>query len=129
MRLLLDTNALLRTFLHSQRIPTQVRDIIADVENEIFVSAAAVWEIATKVAVGKLRLPADTTDYLRSRFTAFDFNHLPITYEHALATAHLPMHHRDPFDRILIAQALLEGLTIITGDRLFEQYGVATLLV
>ena len=129
MKLLLDTNALLWTFLHSARLPAQVREIIADLENEIFVSAAAAWEIATKVSVGKLRLPADTTDYLRSRFAAFDFNHLPITYEHALATRHLPMHHRDPFDRILIAQALLEGLTIVTGDSLFQQYGVTTILV
>lgn len=129
MKLLLDTNTLLWTFLHSSRLPAQVREILADLENDIFVSAAAAWEIATKVSVGKLRLPADTTDYLQSRFEAFDFKHLPITYEHALATRHLPMHHRDPFDRILIAQALLEGLTIVTGEKLFQQYGVATILV
>jgi PIN domain nuclease of toxin-antitoxin system len=97
---------------------------LADPDNEVVVSAVSVWEAAIKRAQGRLDLvPED----LRAELDVAGFDSLPITQEHGIAAGALPLHHKDPFDRMLIAQARLEGLTIITRDRRFAPYDVALL--
>jgi PIN domain nuclease of toxin-antitoxin system len=87
------------------------------------VSAASTWELAIKSALGKLRLPADVASAIR----AAGFDELEVTIDHGMTAGELPLHHRDPFDRMLVAQARLEGLTIVTRDPSFEPYGVPLL--
>jgi PIN domain nuclease of toxin-antitoxin system len=106
------------------KLRRSTRDAIEDPANEVLVSAVSVWEAAIKRALGKLQvLPAD----LRAELDVARFAPLPVTWEHGLAAGDLPRHHGDPFDRLLIAQAELEGLTIVTTDREFLPYGVALL--
>jgi PIN domain nuclease of toxin-antitoxin system len=92
-------------------------------ENDVSVSAASVWEVGIKRALGKLQVPRDVLRALRDA----GFEALPITWDHGLAAASLPPHHRDPFDRMLVAQARLEGLTLVTRDPIFAVYGVPVL--
>ena len=123
MRLLLDTHALLWWLEDSPELSADARERIADGSNEVAVSAASAWEMAIKQAAGRLRVPDDLGDALE----ASHLMPLPITLEHAFRAGSLPPHHQDPFDRMLIAQALIEGLTIVTRDARFEPYGVPLL--
>jgi PIN domain nuclease of toxin-antitoxin system len=122
MRLLLDTNALL-WWLADDGLGTQARDAIADPENFVAVSAVSAWEISIKKALGKLTAPDD----LEHQVEAGGFTPLPITIAHGSAAEQLARHHDDPFDRMLVAQALAEGLTIVTRDKRFSQYNVAVM--
>ncbi len=122
MRLLLDTNALL-WWLADESLSAQARDAVADPANLVVVSAASAWEISIKKALGKLAAPDD----LEQQVDAGGFSPLPISIAHAIAAGQLPRHHEDPFDRMLIAQAFAEGLTIVTRDKRFEDYGAALL--
>ena len=122
MRLLLDTHALL-WWLADEGLTTQARDAIADPANLVAVSAASAWEISIKKALGKLAAPDD----LEQQVQEGGFSPLPISIAHALAAGQLARHHEDPFDRMLIAQALAEGLTIVTRDKRFNDYGVPLL--
>ena len=124
LRILLDTQVLLWWLADDQRLGGEVRAVLADPENEVFVSAASVWEAAIKRALGKLRFE---TAGLVAVLASGGFQALPINALHALAAAELPRHHEDPFDRMLIAQAAALGLTIVTHDRAFEAYGVAAM--
>jgi PIN domain nuclease of toxin-antitoxin system len=119
--LLLDTHAFLWAIDDNPRLSQKARNAIVDGNNIVFVSAATAWEIAIKKAIGKLRVPnGDYMDELKlHRFTPLD-----ITTEHALAVEHLPLHHNDPFDRMLIVQARLENLTLVTRDPRMKAYGV-----
>ena len=120
MRLLLDTNALL-CWLADEGLTVQARDAIADPENFVVVSAVSAWEISVKRALGKLTAPDD----LEHQVQAGGFIPLPITIAHGVAAGQLARHHDDPFDRMLIAQALAEGLTIVTRDKRFNDYNVS----
>jgi PIN domain nuclease of toxin-antitoxin system len=123
VRLLLDTSVLIWARVDSPSLDRGVRKAIGDSRNEVVVSAVSIWELSIKQRLGKLRLPAgDLVDDLASRFSL-----LPITPEHAWTAGQLPLHHRDPFDRLLVAQAQLEGLTLVTRDRAFGLYQVAVL--
>jgi len=122
VRLLLDTHALL-WWLADEGLTTQARDAIADPANLVAVSAASAWEISIKKALGKLTAPDD----LERQLQAGGLTPLPITIAHGTAAGRLPRHHEDPFDRMLIAQAFAEGLTIVTRDKRFDDYGVALL--
>lgn len=122
MRLLLDTHALL-WWLADEGLSDRAREAIADPANFAAVSAASAWEISIKKALGKLAAPDD----LEHQVQAGGFSPLPITIGHAVAAGRLPRHHEDPFDRMLIAQAFAEGLTIVTRDKRFDHYGVALL--
>lgn len=129
MKLLLDTNVLLWWFLRSDRLPDKVRATLARVENDVFASAVSTWEIAVKSAIGRLALPGEPGQYLPDRFRRARIQELPITAPHTYGVFALPRHHADPFDRLLIAQAQLEGMTIVTADRTFKKYDVRTLMV
>jgi PIN domain nuclease of toxin-antitoxin system len=121
MNLLLDTHAFLWAIDNNPRLTSKARDAIVDGNNIVFVSAATAWEISIKKAIGKLKVPdGDYLEELRlHRFTPLD-----ITTEHALAIENLPLHHQDPFDRMLIAQAQVEKLTLVTRDPRMKAYAV-----
>ena len=119
MKLLLDTHVVIWWQRDDRRMGREARRSIATADI-VWVSAAAGWEVAAKIAKGRLRLP----EPFRITIAADDFTELPFTLEHAEELARLPMHHRDPFDRILVAQARAEGATIVSHDRDLERYGV-----
>lgn len=118
-RLLLDTHIFLWWRGEPSRLTSEVRSRIATADI-VFVSAASAWEAAIKVSLGRLDLP----DTIEAGVTASGFEKLLITFSHAERAAGLPPHHRDPFDRMLVAQAQAEGLTLVTHDRLLEAYDV-----
>lgn len=122
MRLLLDTSALL-WWLVDKGLTDQAREAIADPGNLVAVSAVSAWEISIKKALGKLSAP----DNLEHQIQAAGFTPLPVTIAHGIAAGQLPRHHDDPFDRMLIAQAAAEGLTIVTRDKRFSDYKVTLL--
>ncbi len=122
MRLLLDTHTLI-WWAHDRPIAPDAGAAIRNPENRVLVSAASIWEAEIKVQVGKLELEVD----LAPGATAHGFEPLAVTFDHAVAAGRLPLHHRDPFDRMLVAQAQLEGLTIVSRDPVFDNYAVAVL--
>ena len=123
MSLLLDTPILLWWLSDDPRLPPAARGAISSGDNEVMVSAAAVWEIAIKKTVGRLEVPDDLLDVLAVN----DFQTLDITATHALLASNLPPHHSDPFDRMMIAQARAEHLSLISVDERFHQYDVELL--
>lgn len=123
MRLLLDTAVVLWTLADDAKLSREARAAIVAADNVVVVSAASAWEISIKRALGRLDAPEDLADALR----AARLEPLDITLEHATAAGALPRHHDDPFDRMLVAQAQAEGLTIVTRDRAFARYEVKTL--
>jgi PIN domain nuclease of toxin-antitoxin system len=129
VRLLLDTHIWLWWVLEPGKISQKAHDVIADKQNQILFSAAGVWEIAIKYRLGKLKLPMPPSAYVPTRLAAQRFELLPINAAHAAEVASLPDHHRDPFDRLLIAQAQIEGLTLLTADRAIKPYAVNKILV
>jgi PIN domain nuclease of toxin-antitoxin system len=108
----------------SSRLSPRARALVEDPENQLLLSAASSWEIAIKYALGKLPLPVPPPEYVPSRMETSGTSPLPIQHSHSLQAGSLPRHHADPFDRLLIAQAQLEGVPILTVDRQFEAYEV-----
>ena len=123
--LLLDTHVLLWWLADDPRLPKEIRTRIADPDSLIFVSAASIWEIGIKRAIGKLEAPAELVAVIHEE----GFLGLPIELLHAETASLLPPHHRDPFDRMLIAQSMLEQMTVVTADRRFESYGIKLMRV
>ncbi|HEY9769773.1 MAG TPA: type II toxin-antitoxin system VapC family toxin [Coleofasciculaceae cyanobacterium] len=121
MHLLLDTHTLIWWLANNSTLSITAKGAIANPDNLVFVSAASAWEIAIKKSLGKLQAPDD----LQKQIEETKFRPLAINIDHALAIEHLPYYHQDPFDRILIAQAIYEQLTIVTRDRIFKSYDVA----
>jgi PIN domain nuclease of toxin-antitoxin system len=124
MRILLDTHCWLWWITTPERLSAKVLQLLAEGRNELFFSAASSWEIAIKYALGKLPLPEKPEKFIPSRLARDAITPLPIHHIHALHVASLPPHHRDPFDRLLISQAQLEGLPIVTVDKQFENYEI-----
>jgi PIN domain nuclease of toxin-antitoxin system len=120
VKLLLDTHILLWWLEDSQSLTVPCRNLIAAQENVVFISAATIWEIRIKQSIGKLALPENFAEII----DAEPFERLSITNRHAHEVFHLPMHHKDPFDRMLIAQARLDDLTLVSHDKVFERYEV-----
>jgi PIN domain nuclease of toxin-antitoxin system len=124
MSLLLDTHVVLWWLADDPELPEEIKDRL-DHEPDVRVSAATIWEIAIKQARGKISAPADLPDRVRDS----GFRELPIDFAHAIAAERLPLIHRDPFDRMLVAQARCEDLTLVTRDSYCQQYDVAILRV
>ena len=124
MNLLLDTHALLWWLAGHPRLGREAHALIADPGHNVYVSAATAWEIAIKASLGKLVIPPDVSTWLPYQLESNRFVPLPITVAHALGVARLPPHHTDPFDRVLIAQAQAEGLTLVSSDEQLGRYGV-----
>lgn len=127
MRLLLDTHAFLWSAMEPETLSAQARKAIADPQNDVYVSAAAAWEIAIKVNRGKLIVPGDPIAWFPSRLRALAFADLPISSAHGSAAGSLPQIHNDPFDRIMIAQAQIEGLLFVTRDIENRKYPIHVL--
>ncbi len=123
MKLLLDTHVLLWWLESRSLLAAPAAAAIAAEDSQVFVSAATAWEMSIKRALGKLRCPEDLEDALAVN----RFQPLPITVRHGLLAGGLPPHHGDPFDRLLVAQAQAEGLTLVTRDPILGSYGVAAL--
>jgi len=124
MRILLDTHSFLWWITDDPRLSDHARKVISDGENELFFSAASGWEIAIKIHIGRLKLSQDPKQYILDQLRLNGIQSLSIHIHHALHVSNLPAHHRDPFDRLLIAQAHLEGLAIITTDANIHKYKV-----
>ncbi len=129
MRFLLDTHVWLWTLVSPDRIRPQVRSQLRDPSNTLFLSAASSWEIAIKYRIGKLPLPEPPARFIPARLARDGIAALAVEHHHAAALADLPLHHRDPFDRLLLVQARLEQLTLVTADRPLRAYEADLLLV
>ena len=127
MRLLLDTQCWLWWFTQPEKLNENVIEQIVEETNEVWFSVASVWEIGIKVSIGKLSLPGQIDDYVFTRMTRLGARSLEINASHALRAAALPLHHRDPFDRMLIAQAQVEDMTLVSADSALNQYEVSLL--
>lgn len=127
MRILLDTHVLLWWLLDDKIVSPAARAAIADDANDTLVSAASAWEIAIKYKTGKLPTVAPLMAHLENAILDEGFSGLAVTLRHGELAGNLPLHHKDPFDRMLIAQALAERLTLVSNERLFDRYGVARL--
>lgn len=123
MRFLLDSQALLWWLEAGPRLRDEARSAIENVENDVAFSVASIWELTIKESSGKLTLERD----VREAMLAQGFGELPVLGEHALAVRDLPWHHRDPFDRMLVAQARIDGRTLITADRRLAAYDVGVM--
>lgn len=117
MRVLLDTRCWLWLQTTPERIPDELLDTLADRSEELFLSAASAWELGIKHAAGRIELPEAPEVYVGRGMRQAGVRELPVSHAHALAAAALPPHHRDPFDRLLVAQTRLEDLTLVTADR------------
>jgi PIN domain nuclease of toxin-antitoxin system len=124
VRLLLDTHTLLWWLDGDRRLSRQARDVIADEDNEVWVSAASAWELATKARLGKLAGALDVASDVAGSLTRQGFLELPITVLHAQRAGGMRIDHRDPFDRMLIAQAQIEDLPIVTNEERFDGFGI-----
>ena len=123
MTLLLDTHVLLWWLDDNPALSTPARNAIADPTNLVMVSAVSIWEIVIKQALNKLTIPAD----FRQVLSREPLQYLDVTVDHAYAVGELPLHHRDPFDRMLIAQCTVEGLTLVSRDVAVKQYAISVL--
>lgn len=128
MKLLLDTHVLLWAAGNPERLSAEARALLNDPENELFFSAASIWEIAIKCSLGRDDFRVNPR-LLRRGLLDNGYSELPIGSEHAVSIDSLPMIHKDPFDRMLVAQAIVEGITLLTADSLVAQYPVAVRMV
>jgi len=129
VRILLDTQCWLWMAAFPEKLSARTRELVTANDHALYLSAASAWEIAIKHSRGKLQLPESPEQYVMSRCDRLRTEPLPIDHSHALRVAALPSHHRDPFDRVLVAQAQIEGLPILTGDPVFRLYDVDVLWV
>ncbi len=124
MRFLLDTHAFLWFIEGNARLSNTGKDYIEDQSHDLLLSIASLWQMAVKISLGKLDLPQPFAEFMQSHLALSSIGLLEISPQHTYAVADLPYHHRDPFDRLLAAQCLSEGLTLISSDAVFEKYGV-----
>jgi len=125
VKLLLDTHALLWFLLNDPRLSDNARRLVSDTRNDLLISPASYWEIAIKISLGKYTLTQDFESFMQEQVAKNDLRILPITIKHAAVLAKLPFHHRDPFDRLLVAQAICEQIPLVSGDVVFDKYSVA----
>ena len=126
MRVLIDSHVFVWTLLQDRRVSTAVRRIIFSNEHELFFSIVSLWELSIVIRLGRIRDLTSSIAFLHDQLGEFRITLLPLRYEDILATEHLDPHHRDPFDRLLIAQAVANDLTLLTGDVTVRRYPVKT---
>ena len=124
MRLLLDTHAFLWFLAEDRSLSASAKARIEDVRNEKFLSVASIWEMAIKIALGKLEIDAELGELIASGAEGNGIGLLDVRKEHALGVVGLPLHHRDPFDRLLVSQALIERMAIVGRDPAFDAYPI-----
>jgi PIN domain nuclease of toxin-antitoxin system len=124
VRLLVDTVTWIWSVSATQRLNQHATELLGDPQHELYFSAASAWEIAIKSALGKLNLPEPPRTLVPQESARLGLRPLPVNQGHALGVFDLPRHHRDPFDRLLVAQARIEGLTLLTADRDIQRYDV-----
>lgn len=124
MKFLLDTHAFLWFINGDEQLPSVARQLIADIDNEIFLSVASLWEIAIKFSLGKLTLGKPFHEIILGQLEINDFAMLPIDIDALNLVSNLPFHHRDPFDRMIIAQAMAEEMAVISKDTIFTNYSI-----
>ena len=124
MRFLLDTAVLLWSRAEEYKLNSRAKELLSSKSSELFLSAASVWEIAIKYALGTLKLHASPEAYIPEVLSRMDIHALNISLVHAIEAGKLSQHHRDPFDRMLVAQANTEQMVLLTADRIFEKYNV-----
>ena len=122
MKVIIDTHVLLWGLQDEKKLSPRVRVLLPSAD--VWISVASIWEILVKVQTGRLVLPGPVGDYLAATLTTNGVSVLPITFDHVRRLEELPLHHRDPFDRILIAQSLNEKLPLVSADQQFEKYPV-----
>lgn len=127
MKFLTDTNAFLWFITDSPRLPVKAKALLESRDNERLLSIASVWEIAIKTSLGKLTFRKPLEEFIPEQIAINGFTMLDIAVAHALQVARLPFHHRDPFDRMLVAQCLAEGLPLVSCDAALDAYGVQRL--
>ena len=120
---LIDTNILLWTLGSHDKLNQAYLELLTEPSNRIYLSAASTWEIAIKYRLGKMRLPKPPDEFITQAIADLNLIKLDVSHRHAVAVWNLPLHHRDPFDRLLIAQSKIEELTILTADETFKRYG------
>ncbi len=128
MKLLLDTHVLLWLQTEQERLGASLA-LLEDEANELFVSAVTTWELAIKVGLGKMAVPAAVLDFVETRAARIGATLMPISHAHAAGVVRLPEVHRDPFDRLLVSQAIAEGATLLTADAVLRGYGPIVQLV
>ena len=126
MRLLLDTHVLVWCLSGDRKLPRATAELIRDPATDVYFSAVSIWEVAIKSALGKMRADANA---MLQYLVAEGFTELPVMARHTVATVTLPMHHRDPFDRLLVAQSRTESLRLLTNDKIMALYGEPVVLV
>lgn len=124
MKLLLDTHALLWFLLADRRLSERARGLISNAETVVAVSPASYWEIAIKISLGKYALPEPYAQFMERELAINNFDILPILPRHTARLTELPFHHRDPFDRLLIAQSMAEVIPLVSCDEHFDAYGI-----
>jgi PIN domain nuclease of toxin-antitoxin system len=127
VRYLLDTSVFLLGLWSLEKMNERAREILTGGSKELYLSAASAWEIAIKSAAGRLNLPEPAGRYVPGRVALLGLQSLPITQAHALSVSELPLHHHDPFDRVLVAQARAEKMVLMTTDHVLSKYQVQTL--
>jgi PIN domain nuclease of toxin-antitoxin system len=127
VRLLLDTQAFLYSIVDSSALPHQTRSLIESLDNDLLLSIASVWEMAIKISIGKLRLSQPLDKLIPRQLEIARISLLPISMQHATAVTSLPLYHRDPFDRMLVAQSMVEGVPLISSDTTLDQYAIERL--
>ena len=127
MRALVDTHTFLWDILADPRSSRKAKEMLSSDSDELVFSLVSLWEIAIKIKTGKQNSIGSSVAYIRDEMEAYGMELLPIRYDHILQLESLPHHHGDPFDRLLIAQALTESLPVLTGDKIFRTYGVKVL--
>jgi PIN domain nuclease of toxin-antitoxin system len=127
VKYLLDTNVLIQSLVSKPKLNRTALTILEDDSSELYLSAVSAWEIMIKAGTGKLALPERPAEFVARAMRIMSLQSLDITYSHALATEDLPNYHRDPFDRMLIAQTRAEGMVLLTLDRVLERYKVEQL--
>jgi PIN domain nuclease of toxin-antitoxin system len=129
VKLLLDTQCFLWWFAQPERLTETAITHMTNEANELWLSVASIWEIGIKVALGKLPLPEPVDQYIPSRMAQLGTKSLEIRAIHAMRAAALPLHHRDPFDRMLVAQAQVDDMTLVSADEMLQQYDVEILFL